>query len=241
MGFSIIASLLILSASHSHALSLRMSGGLEQAANFAVRQSPSSTRFVTNKMCPYAQKVWIALEVVKAPYDMEEISLYGPDGKPDWFWELNPAGTVPVLECYGGAVVISDSDLILDQIVNGVVEGGNRLAPIEGDNADLVREWRIRINEMLPIGKAAVHGDKIQKNKLTVILQDLDGRAKVGSYLCGDEVTLADCGAFPFLWRLDSELDLEKLKCNKLKSWLKKCEENPAFFTTIQSSWWWWW
>jgi hypothetical protein len=84
MGFSIIGSLLILSASHSHALSLRMSGGLEQAANFAVRQSPSSTRFVTNKMCPYAQKVWIALEVVKAPYDMEEISLYGPDGKPDW-------------------------------------------------------------------------------------------------------------------------------------------------------------
>lgn len=63
---------------------LKMSGGMEQIANFAVRQSPSSTRFVTNAKCPFAQKVWIALEVAQAPYDIEQVDLYGPDGKPDW-------------------------------------------------------------------------------------------------------------------------------------------------------------
>lgn len=32
---------------------LKMSGGLIDAANFAVQQAPASTRFVTNKMCPF--------------------------------------------------------------------------------------------------------------------------------------------------------------------------------------------
>ena len=54
---------------------------LIDAANFAVRQSPTTTRFITNKMCPFAQKAYIALEVANAPYEMEEISLYGPNGK----------------------------------------------------------------------------------------------------------------------------------------------------------------
>ena len=54
---------------------------LIDAANFAVRQSPASTRFITNKMCPFAQKAYIALEVSNAPYEMEEISLYGAGGK----------------------------------------------------------------------------------------------------------------------------------------------------------------
>ena len=93
-------------------------------ANFALRQSPSSTTFVTNRACPFAQKAWIALEACQAPFEMKEVSLYGNNGKPDWFLELNPAGTVPVLECFGGAVVLPDSDLILDQICTGAVEGG---------------------------------------------------------------------------------------------------------------------
>jgi hypothetical protein len=76
--------LLIASPPTTYALTLKMSGGMEQIANFAVRQSPSSTRFVTNTKCPFAQKVWIALEVAQAPYDMEQVDLYGPNGKPDW-------------------------------------------------------------------------------------------------------------------------------------------------------------
>jgi hypothetical protein len=40
-------------------------------------------KFITNRMCPYAQKVWMALEVLEIPYTMIEIPLYGNDGKPD--------------------------------------------------------------------------------------------------------------------------------------------------------------
>ena len=60
-------------------------------------QHPHIYKFITNRMCPYAQKVWMALEVLEIPYTMVEIPLYGPNGKPDWFLQYNPKGTVPVL------------------------------------------------------------------------------------------------------------------------------------------------
>ena len=37
-------------------------------------------------MCPYAQKAWIALESAGIPYDMREVSLYGPLWR-DSIWE----------------------------------------------------------------------------------------------------------------------------------------------------------
>lgn len=207
-------------------------------ANFAVRQSPSSTRFVTNTMCPFAQKAWIALEVTEAPYEMQEVSLYGTGGKPDWFMELNPDGTVPVLECYGGAIILPDSDLILDHIANGAVEGGTALRPIDEETSQLVKEWREDIAEMLPIGKRVVQGDGSNKKKLDDILKRLDQKV-VGPFLCGEKVTLADCAAFPFLWRLKNEFGLEQ--CPNIRAWLDTCGETDAFAKTVQSKWWWWW
>lgn len=228
---------LALSVCPSLALQLKMSTGAADIANFAVRQSPSSTRFVTNKMCPFAQKAWIALEVTKAPYEMTEISLYGAGGKPDWFMELNPDGTVPVLECYGGAMVLPDSDMILDHIANGAVEGGIALKAPDDKTSQLVKEWRKDIAKILPIGKEVVQGGS-NKKKLFDMLRGMDNKV-VGPFLCGEKVTIADCAAFPFLWRLDNEFGLEE--CPNIRVWLDTCREIDAFAKTVQRNWWWWW
>lgn len=82
---------------------------------------PAATRLVTHKMCPFAQKAMIALECSEQPYELEEICLYGSGGKPSWFLQLNPQGTVPVLVYNGGSVVLPDSDLILDAIESGSI------------------------------------------------------------------------------------------------------------------------
>jgi len=208
-------------------------------ANFAVRQSPSSTRFITNRACPFAQKAWIALQVCGAPYEMKEVSLYGSNGKPAWFMELNPDGTVPVLECYGGAIILPDSDLILDKICEGAVEGGTKLRATNEEMETLVKEFREDIATMLPVGKAVVLGDRGRRDELFGILKCMNDKV-VGPYLCGPIVTIADCAAFPFLWRLDNEFGLEK-ECPRLKEWLSKCGEMEAFSKTVQGSWWWWW
>lgn len=222
----------------SFQLAMMSKGAAAEVANFAVRQSPASTTFVTNRACPFAQKAWIALEVCRAPFEMKEVSLYGSNGKPDWFLELNPAGTVPVLECFGGAVVYPDSDLILEQICQGAVEGGSVLKADDDEMEKLVQDFRSELAAMLPVGKAVVLGNKGKRDELWEILKRMD-RKVVGPWLCGDKVTIADCAVFPFLWRLENEFGLDD--CPKLKTWLSTCEKEEAFRKTIQSSWWWWW
>lgn len=187
------------------------------------------------------------MEAAKAPYELQEVALYGAGGKPDWFWDLNPEGTVPVLVCHGGAVVLPDSDLALDQIASGSAvpleakkEGadGDTLILLNDDKKTerRIKNWRRDINNMLPVGKQAVLGGK--KDKLFKLLKEMDQEV-VGPYLCGDQVTVADCAAFPFLWRLNDEYGFDNY--DNLKAWLKTCQANPAFSKTVQKSWWWWW
>ncbi|CAB9509577.1 S-transferase DHAR2 [Seminavis robusta] len=219
-------------------------GGMMDVANFATQQAPQTTKFVTNKMCPFAQKVWIALEASGAPYELEEVSLYGPNGKPDWFWELNPSGTVPVLVCHGGATVYPDSDLALDVIEDGSAIVGvtlNDKVKLDNSNKKLqaqIQEWRQSMlnDKLLPIGKKAVLGGS--KQKLYDVLQEMNGKV-VGPFLCGEQLTSADCAVFPFLWRLDNEYGMKKYP--KLSAWLKHCNNHMAFSKTVQSAWWWWW
>lgn len=209
-------------------------------ANFAVRQSPSSTRFITNKMCPFAHKAWIALEASRCPYELEEVSLYGSGGKPDWFWELNPDGTVPVLSCFGGAMVLPDSDLILDALAEGTVVETGKSAELLGrtdEERGIIAKWREAVRkEIIPVGKSAVLGGS--KSKLEKLLKRLDGTV-VGPYLAGDSISLADCAAFPFLWRIDSEFGIKELK---LKAWMEVCLKDESIKATIpKGGWWWWW
>ncbi len=206
----------------------------------------SPVRFITNKMCPFAQKTWLALECSQIPYKMEEISLYGAGGKPDWFWKLNPAGTVPVLvqEVASHTNVWPDSDLILQAIGAGEVMHDSNVLQVMESQRKAVDEWRKLINEMLPIGKKAVLGSG-NTSALAKMLQDrLESKlsSQDTDYLVGNIVTIADCHAFPFLWRLDQEFGLGTgLNCPKLGDWVDRRSKQPEFRKTIQSAWWWWW
>ncbi len=196
--------------------------------------SSSKFQFITNKMCPFAQKAWIALEASDLSYEMKEISLYGSGGKPKWFLKLNPAGTVPVLaeQDGSGSEVFPDSELILDYVSQNTNIGDN----IDGDT---VQRWRKNIAEkIIPIGKRAVLGGS--RDDLFNLLEELDGDVE-GAFLCGDEISVADCAAFPFIWRINDEFGLDRDSTPRLKEWLDRCTETKPFQTTIQRAWWWWW
>ncbi|KAL7572684.1 hypothetical protein ACA910_008959 [Epithemia clementina (nom. ined.)] len=216
-------------------------------------------RFITNKMCPFAQKVWIALEKSKVPYKLEQISLYGSNGKPDWFWDLNPSGTVPVLVYYNddnnegnySAVVVSDSDLILNHIEQGKVPGCQMLSVQSLTDkttdqhqqvASLVHKWRQTFvnNQLIPMGKQAVFSSSMSP-KLQKVLTEMD-ETVVGPYLSGNLFTTADCHVFPFVWRLHQEFKFSSSSYPNLVQWLEKCtKDEPAVRSTVQSAWWWWW
>ncbi|KAL3765790.1 hypothetical protein ACHAWO_011737 [Cyclotella atomus] len=195
-------------------------------------------QFVTNTWCPFAQKAWIALEASNAKYTMREISLYGVDGKPDWFWELNPKGTVPVVVASDGGkrMVLADSEDILDAVLDGRIKGDGNTSTNE--EKDAIMKWRNVISKQLvPVGKSSVLGGS--KSKLQSLLKELDSQV-VGPYLTGETFTVADAAAFPFFWRLHSEYGLNDTK--QLRAWFDRCSQEEAVKKTIPSGgWWWWW
>eukprot|EP00934_Nitzschia_sp_Nitz4_P002374 Nitzschia sp. Nitz4//scaffold16_size188269//23185//23952//NITZ4_001770-RA/size188269-augustus-gene-0.73-mRNA-1//1//CDS//3329538452//2369//frame0 len=196
---------------------------------------------VTNKMCPFAQRVWIGLEAAGIPYTLHEIALYGPNGKPHWFWNLNPKGQVPVIVCPGEHVFV-DSDEILDQLehIASLTSPSGFLFPVDEGVRNHGRTFRSLLEQLLPVAKQAVVGHSNQE-QMWDILREMESMVQ-GPYVCGENVSAADCAAFPFLWRLESEFGpLRKNECPRLGAWLDHCKTNPAFSQTMQKSWWWWW
>ena len=176
---------------------------------------------------------------------MREVSLYGAGGKPDWFWKLNPAGTVPVVAVEDGSgeeEVFADSELILDAVANGRIGGSGALlaSSLSDEERAGADEWRRAISQQLaPVGKSAVLGGSLPK--LRTLLQELNGKV-AGPYLAGERMTVADCAAFPFLWRLDREFGIGGDGEERLRAWLDRCVDTACIKRTIPNrGWWWWW
>lgn len=202
---------------------------------------PSSLLFVTHRRCPYAQKTWITLNVSGAPYEMVEISLYGPGGKPDWFLALNPKGEVPVLRTPEGQPV-PGSEATLDFVVTDLVPH-SPLALATAAAAPGVREWR---DNLIPAFAERARGPIRENDKeaLAGLVADLEQSPSfVGPYLCGHAWTLADCSALPFLERVDARFDLASLGAPRLAEWRRLCKRSEAYSRTVQAGdeWWWWW
>ena len=45
-------------------------------ATTRLQAQTETCRFITNKMCPFAQKAWICIEAAKVPYKMEQVRVY---------------------------------------------------------------------------------------------------------------------------------------------------------------------
>lgn len=141
--------------------------------------------------------------------------------------------------------VFADSELILDAVGAGSVGAGNDstlfLDILSEDEKSCSDYWRQMIlAEIIPAGKSAVMGGSVYK--LRSLLKDMNSKV-VGPYLVGEKLTLADCAAFPFLWRIDQEFGIGNVDGEEnLRFWLDKCTKTEAIHRTIPTrGWWWWW
>ena len=193
-------------------------------------------QLVTNKACPFGQKAHIALGESGLPFDLKEISLYGPNGKPDWFMQYNPKGTVPVL-VMENTPAITDSAEILDFLARNPASA--ICSPAEhGDRIAAFR--RLTNGNVKTAGKRVVLGGNAKdKQQLSSTLKEADELVQ-GPFVCGERFTVADACGFPLLWRLRSERLIPE-DCKKLSSWLRACETRKCCADTIQANWWWWW
>jgi glutathione S-transferase len=188
---------------------------------------------ITNKMCPYAQRVHLMLELSnpRLNFSLKEINLYGENGKPDWFMKLNPVGLVPVLYFPQTELVITES---LDIVIYLLKNFPNSYSYLDQD---------IQTNWIDFLKKNLIYCD-LQLDEITTALEKIEKKMNnnEGNYLGGSLMGLSDILYFPMLFRVNEAIlkfDNNNLY-PKLSKWLSLMLDNESIVKTIVHPWWWW-
>jgi len=192
-------------------------------------------QFFTNKMCPFAQKAWVALEEKNVAFELVEIGLYGSGGKPSWFLEMNPKGLVPVLK-HGEKVVVESND-ILKYVDKYLGEAGS----LQGGSPE-VDAWMALLSKVQSEGKAVMCGGGSSKS-LPATLAAFESKVG-GTFLMGEDFSLADAAAAPMFQRVMSEkarFGLVQESHPRIFAWWAAVSARPSFAKTVVSNYWWWW
>ena len=193
----------------------------------------------TNRMCPYAQRVAIALEHSGLQHDKVEVDLYGSKGftKKDLKAVetqagLSPKGYIPVLSI--DDETLRESTACVERIGALAPE---KLAPSDADAA----AWAVAHCDgpITRAGKDAVFSGQASTRELERALRDLDAKLEGRDYIAGDFST-ADCVLLPFLFRIRKELEIPA-DASRLLGYLDRAFAHPSFRRTVAEPYWWWW
>jgi glutaredoxin len=91
--------------------------------------------------CPFCARVRIALAEKGFDYERVEIDL---GSRPDWIYELNPTGKVPVLD---DGFVLPESAVIMEYLDDRYPE--QPLLPADPKSRALARKWVFRFDDLL--------------------------------------------------------------------------------------------
>ena len=134
-------------------------------------------KFYTHPACPFAQRVWIALEASGLPFEMVEVNLYGSGGfdktqlkKVEAAGGLAPKGYIPVM-AIGDEVIRESSELV--QRVAEMSEAATSLQPEEAR----VAEELIAMCNALP--------KQTSSRELEALLRKADACTGDGAFLAG--------------------------------------------------------
>ncbi|KIW52173.1 hypothetical protein PV05_07834 [Exophiala xenobiotica] len=111
------------------------------------RPTPSSIIFYANSFCPFAQRIWIALEIRGVPYQMVEVLPAHIDSyRPPELLEVNPEGHIPCLR--HGNWAIWESNVVLEYLED-LAMGQSLLPPGNPQLRAHCRLWTDHINRKI--------------------------------------------------------------------------------------------
>ena len=186
------------------------------------------------RRCPYAMRARLALAYSGIDYEHREILL---KNRPDELYALSPKGTVPVLQLNDGTVIDESIDVMKWALVQSdpdcwytdkIVEQNSLIA--QNDDEYKKRLDMYKYHERFPEGSY----DEFQ-NAVGEILKVYELILSKSSYLCGDNVTLADMALFPFI-RQGVHVDLAWFNAQFpiLSKWLKIFNESELFMSIMK-------
>jgi GST-like protein len=185
---------------------------------------------------PNGWKISIALEEMGLPYTLHPLKLGEKEQKQEWYLEINPNGRIPaIVDRDNGGFAVFESGAILIYLA----EKSGKFLPTEPKARSRVLQWLMfQMSGIGPMmGQAnvffryapekipyAIERYQREVRRLFEVLERQLGRH---AYLAGDDYTIADIAAWPWVgaygWAGVSEEGLPHLK-----RWLALVGERPA-------------
>ena len=185
-------------------------------------------KLYTHTACPFAQRVWIALEASGVAYEKVEVNLYGRGGfdkaalkQVETSGGLSAKGYIPVMAV--GDEVIRESSVCVQRVAD---LAGAALRP---DDAELAATL-IKLCNALP--------KQTSSRETDALLRKCDDAVSTRAFLAGATLSVADVNLLPFLQRVEDDIPTD---APNLRAYMTRAHAHPAFAKTVVSSWWWWW
>jgi len=176
--------------------------------------------------CPYAARVRIVLAEKGIEVDVVEIDL---SDRPDWLYEKNPAGRVPVIE--EDDRPLAESVVIMEFLEERYPEPA-LLPPDPADRA-AVRLLIFRDDELTDPYYALRRGEEGAAEQFDAALARLDVQLSERDFLGGAEFGLADIAFVPWILRARDMLGVELDGYPSLGAWLARLEQRPAIAAEV--------
>jgi glutathione S-transferase len=146
---------------------------------------------IGHRLCPYVQRVDMALRETGLDYRREDIEL---DRKPDWLGRVSPGGTVPVLQVGEDAWLFESASIAL---YIDIVSGG-QLSPVEALDRARAEAWMRVGDDLLRIIAQIIYRDQTEAAMHASLKALSDGLTRVSEhvlpapYLGGERFGLLD-------------------------------------------------
>jgi glutathione S-transferase len=171
--------------------------------------------------CPYCARVRIVLAEKGVELDVVEIDL---SDRPNWLYEKNPTGRVPVLE--EDDRPLPESAVIMEFLEERYPEPP--LLPADPADRAAARLVIFRDGDLTDPYYALRRGEEGAREKLDAALARFDAMLADRPYLGGAAYGLADIALVPWFLRARDMLGVELDGFPALSAWLARLEERPA-------------
>lgn len=178
--------------------------------------------------CPYCARARIALAEKGLEYEVLEIDL---SDRPQWIYEKNPTGRVPVIE--EDAWILPESSVILEYLEERYPEPP-LLPPDPADRA-LARVWIFRHDDFTKPYYALRREEEGAAEKFDEQLAKLEKALSRQAWLTGAEYGLADIAYVPWVLRARDMLGVSLDAFPAVREWLARLEERPAVAREVET------
>jgi glutathione S-transferase len=171
--------------------------------------------------CPYCARARIALAEKGIEFEALGIDL---DDRPQWIYEKNAKGRVPVVE--EDAWILPESSVIMEYLEERYPDPP--LLPADPADRALARVWIFRHDDFTKPYYALRRGENGAAERLVAELAKLDAALERQPWLTGAAYGLADIAYVPWVLRARDMLGVSLDEFPAVRSWLDRLEERPA-------------